>query len=671
MKHSTCATLLLALLTPGGLPPATAASTTEVVVTASRLPEPIAAVPASVTVIGSAALRTSPARHVDDAIRSAPGVYVLRSVGMGYGLPVQVNLRAVPGQHAVLLLADGLPMNDAVAGFEAVNEVAIESVDRIEVVRGPLSALYGADAFAGVINVISLDPEQRPAAAARLRLGNEGFSEYLLQGSGGDRTGGFIVDFSTRRIDNALARDTIIDRQWNAAAGTYVERELPADNYDYRDTRLHGKFSAALGADTHVDVIGRYSNSEQGYGMSDYRPLFPAPVESDMENESAMLGLVFHSGLGSRLALKGRAYYRDQQRRLRGLDAAAVNNGIPVFARSRSQTDGRDGFGDLALDVQAGDHHTLTVGGDFVRTDADFSPLYDAVTGEPFAISAGRRAHNSSVGVYAQDRAALTGRLELLAGLRVDEHSVFGGAVSPRAGLLFKASDRTRLRTSLGRAYRAPSLTELYQPDINFGSVTFQSNPDLQPEYIVSADLGVDHDVTDRIALHADVFYNDMTDLITKQVDGAVLRYANTDDAESYGLESGLDWTLATGCVVTASYTEQHGRNRDTGADLEHIPDRLFTVGLRLGRALGRAWRGDLTVTEQYVGERSYIDLASGQRQNLSGYWRTDTHLRLTFRDAVWFGATVENLTDTTYQEWPLINPAPGRLYALEVGGRW
>ncbi|MDP6631251.1 MAG: TonB-dependent receptor [Kiritimatiellia bacterium] len=665
MKPTTASTLALFILASASL---TAA---EVVVTASRLPEASTAVPASVSVIGPAELRNTPAQHVDDAIRTTPGVYVLRSAGMGYGLPVQINLRGVPGQHAVLLLADGLPMSDAVAGFEAVNEVALESVQRIEVVRGPFSALYGADAFAGVINVISLDPEQRPTVAARARAGNEGFTEFSLQGSGGDRAAGFTIDFSTRSIDNALAQDTIIDRQWDPTSGSTFERELPADNYDYRDTRLHGKLTADLGEDAHIDVIGRYSDSEQGYGMADYRPLFPAPVETDMENESAMLGVLFTSSLTPRLSLKSRAYYRDQQRRLRGLDVAGLSGGYPVFARSQSHTDGRDWFGDVALDAMLGTKHTLTVGSDFTRNDGDFSPLYDAATGEPFAISMGRRVHSSSVGLYAQDRAALSDRLQLLSGIRVDEHSVFGSAVSPKAGLLFKATDRTRLRTSVGRAYRAPTLTELYQPDINFGSVTFQSNPDLEPEYILSADLGLDHDLPCGLALHADLFYNDMSDLITKQIDGSVLRYANTDDAESYGLETGLALTLATGCVVNVTYTEQRGEVGDSGADLEHIPERLFTVGLRLSHALGRAWRGDVSVTEHYVGDRSFIDLASGQRQELDAYWRTDASLRLTFNDTLWLGATIENATDTTYQEWPLINPAPGRLYALEVGGQW
>jgi outer membrane receptor protein involved in Fe transport len=129
--------------------------------------------------------------------------------------------------------------------------------------------------------------------------------------------------------------------------------------------------------------------------------------------------------------------------------------------------------------------------------------------------------------------------------------------------------------------------------------------------------------------------------------------------------------SLATGCVVSVTYTEQRGENRDTGADLEHIPARLFTIGLRLSHALGRAWRGDVSLTEHYVGDRSFIDLASGQRQDLDAYWRTDASLRLTFNDTLWLGATIENATDTTYQEWPLINPAPGRLYALELGAQW
>ena len=112
----------------------------DLVVTGSRTPRPRATVPANITVVDAAALRTSPAQNPDDLLRTISGVSVLRSYGLGYGIPGQINIRGVPGIHGVLLLADGTPLNEAATGFLGVNEVPECALERIEIVRGPFSS---------------------------------------------------------------------------------------------------------------------------------------------------------------------------------------------------------------------------------------------------------------------------------------------------------------------------------------------------------------------------------------------------------------------------------------------------------------------------------------------------------------------------------------------------
>jgi len=643
----------------------------EIVVTATRLADPLSRVPASVSVFSGQDVQNSPARHVDDVLRSAPGVYVLRSVGMGYGLPVQISLRGVPGQHAVLLLADGLPLNEAITGFASVNEMPRDAVSRIELVRGPYSALYGTDAFAGVVNVLTLDPEQRPAAAVFGRAGNEGFLEWGFQGSGGDRSLGFTADLGGRQIDNYLGHDRTVDEVWDPVSGTYRRTEHPARNYDYEDQRFLGKLTADIGEDTHVDVHVRYSDSELGYGQRDIGPLFPEPADTSLKNESSLLGAVLSSRLLDGAGLKMRAFYREQTQELLGLDLARMDGTIPVFVRSRSETQSHDWLTDVALDLDAGPRHTVTLGLDFQRADANFSPLRDAGTGLALPISAGRKAHTYNAGLYAQDRVAVHDLVTLLCGVRWDEHSAFGSAVSPKVGLRVQAGDDTTLRASAGRAYRAPSLTELFQPTVFFGNVAFESNADLDPEYITSADAGIEHCFGAALRVHVDAFYNDMTDLITKRISGAALRYENTDDAWSAGVESGVTWDFLPDCRISVGYTEQRSENRDTNTDLEHVPERILAVTLRGARSLGDRWLAEANVTENYIGSRGYVDLSGGQWRDLGDYWRTDVSMRLTCRGTVWAGLAVENATDERYREWSLIDPAPGRLYAFELGARW
>jgi outer membrane cobalamin receptor len=644
----------------------------DVVVTASRLAnDTLAQIPASVTIFSEDDLSNTAAVHVDDVLRSAPGVYVLRSTGMGYGLPVQIVTRAVPGQSTTLLLLDGLPLNEAVSGFADVNAIPLEGVRRIELVRGPQSALYGANAFAGVANVLTHPPDQRSPVSVFYRSGNEGFQEWGASASHGDYGLGLTVDISSREIDNYLARDTVIQEQWSPAAQRYFTSTIAAQNYDYEDLRLLGKLTADLSSSTHLDIHLRYSDGELGYGQTDVRPLYPTLADSTMDVESVMLGAVLTSEVSGEVGFKSRVYYRQHERGLQGLNVSHVQAGVPVFLPSESETTTRDWMLDGAFDVRSFEGHTITLGVDFLRTDADFSALRNAATQLQLPVSSGRVVHSSNAGLYLQDRIRLQDQVTVLCGARFDEHDAYGSAVSPKLGVVAQVWDRTRVHASVGRAYRAPSLIELYQPSLFFGSVTFESNSELDPEYISTIDAGVEHMLVESLNVHADLFYNDMEDLITKQISGSSLHYDNTDDAWSAGAEVGVSWAFIPDCQALLSFTEQRGENRDTGTDLEHVPERIAALTVRARKVLTSALVAEGSVTENYVGARGYVDLSSGLWRELRDYWRTDVALRLTCKDRVWVGVNIQNASDEQYQEWPQINPAPGRLYAAEVGARW
>ena len=647
---------------------ARAAELPEVVVTATRTPEDRLDVPASVSVVDATQIENSPARNIDDLLRGLGGVYVLRSVGMGYGLPSQVNIRGVQGQNAILMLADDIPLNEPLTGFAGLNEIPLDSVGRVEVVRGPFSALYGADAFAGVVNVISAPPEDLPAARFSARTGNEGYRGFTGTGSAGTRDLGYTVTIESRAIDNYLGRDRVIERLTDPATGQSFDTWREARNYDYDDLRGSATFRALLDEDTRLAIHARHYEGDLGYGVVDVRPLFPEIVDSDMETASSALGATLQSEIGPRLTARARAYVRSQDRKLSGLDI--VGSGVagnPVFAESRSDTDGRDWFVEAGSDIEIGNRHDFSAGVDYLLNSADFSPLRFADTGARFPSSTGRSADIYNVGAYLQDQIALPRELRLIAGARFDEHSEFGAAISPRAGIIRNLSPATTLRASAGRAYRAPSLTELFQPDVYFGSVLFRSNPDLDPEYIISTDLGLEHRFAESLTAGLNLFYNDRDDLITKTVSGSTLSYANTDEAWSAGVEAGVEWRMAPGLKAYANYTGQRTENRETKRDLEHMAEHMLSAGLMLSRSF-REWTLGASTDAHYIGKRGYVDFATGLWEELDEYIRLDAALRCSYRNLVWAGFTIENAADETYREWPLIQPAPGRLYAFEIG---
>ena len=211
-----------------------------------------------------------------------------------------------------------------------------------------------------------------------------------------------------------------------------------------------------------------------------------------MRNRSTLLGAVLTSEQSDRVTSVARAYYRDQKRELRGLDFSHQQGAVPVFVRSRSENLTRDWRVDYGISAEFDESHIVSIGADFFRNDYDFKPVSDRATGMPLPMSSGSEGDLHNAGLYMQDEIRLSKKVQLISGIRVDSHSEFDEAVSPKAGVLCSLGPDTVVRSSVGRAYRAPSAVELFQPTILFGSTTFESNPDLDPEYIITADIGLE-----------------------------------------------------------------------------------------------------------------------------------------------------------------------------------
>lgn len=644
-------------------------ATNEIVVTATRAPVARADVPASVTVISGEAIRNSPARNADDLLRSVPGVSVLRSYGMGHGIPSELNVRGVPGTHRTLLLADGIPLNEASSGFLAINEVPAGVIRQMEVVRGPFSALYGTDAFAGVVNLLTFDPADGPLFETAAGAGNGGYRSGSVRTIGGQAGHGYAAALDARSIDNYLGRRYVIESV-ASPSGQMTPVRHDAENYNYRDVRALGKVTQSVGAESMLTIQGRYFESELGYGQTDRRPLYPTLVDNDSDNRTALVGASLESAPTADLHTRFGGFYREQKREQFGLNVSGLYQGYPLFAPTRSENDGNDWQVEGHADYRLNADHTLSGGAEFHRVTCDFSELWDTRTGAALPGSTGHDASMDNGGAYLQEQADLTRALRLTAGARLDANSEFEDAVSPRVGARLLATDRTTIRASAGRAYRAPSLLELEQPPISFGSAVFVSNPNLDPEYITAADADVEQRLTDALTAHAGGFYNDMQDLIAQRVQGDRVTFVNIDDASSYGAEAGADWKAMDSLTLFAAYTWLQTEDDTTGRDLPYAAEHAGSAGARLSHRAG-PWLGECSASEAYVGTRGYFDYQTGLWQDLEAYWRTDGSIRATYRDTVWLAFGVQNAANTRYRESSTLNPAPARLWSLEAGIRW
>lgn len=650
---------------------AVAAETNEstVIVTADRIRRDRALIPANVSVLSEAELQATPSANVDDALRSMPGLAVMRGVGIGHGMPTQILIRGVPGDYRVLLLADGMPLNETLTRFNNINEIPISAVRQVEVIKGPFSSLYGTDAFAGVINIATREPPEQSEAQVRALYGNGGFHEGVIGYGDNVEELRYLVELGYRSIDNYLVRDYEIDRRYDYSTGRYTDTIIDQANHNYRDTRALVKLSAALDEDTQVNVNGRWFDSKLGYGQTDRAPFYTTPEDDITRTRGAIVGASMISALSPEVDVRLGGYYRKQARDLWGLDFSHFSGSAPVYVRSYMDNSSTEWQIEAALDLEFGEAHIMSLGADYTRTAAGFSPNRNNVSGAPLAGAEGASPLIWNAGVFIQDEARLNETLRIVYGARGDYHSEFGEVFSPRAGIVCNAIEDTTIRASVGRSFRAPTLVEMFQPSLSFGMYTFVANPDLKPEYISAADLEIERRFNDAVSASLSVFYNDMDDLIENQITGETLSNINVDQARSVGAEMSATWQVTGPIALFIGGTYQDAKNLVTDGKLEYIPEAIANAGLRIDESAGD-WQIEGSAVARYVGQRGFSDWASGQWIDLSDYWSADLAIRGTFNSRYWAGINVRNATDEKYQESRLEPLAPGRMVSFELGAR-
>jgi vitamin B12 transporter len=418
-----------------------------VIVTATRTETPAKDVLASVDVIGANALLRQPAADLGDVLRFVPGVEITRLGGAGQ--QTSIFLRGTESNH-VLVLMDGLRLNPGTIGTAAIQNIAPEFVERVEVVKGPRSTLYGSDAIGGVVNVIT----RRPEDGVRVQAGYGSFdtkTASLSAGFAGERAG---LEFAAAREDSAGFPTRI---------GSTRDR-------GYENT----SFTAAAHADAGPMTLG--FRAWHASGTSEYSDFFVTPVDQDFENSAVALTAAFAptAAWSSRLML-GHA-----------VDDLAQNQSADFLDTMRNTVDWQNDF------AVAG-RHTITAGLLWQDEEADALSF-----GAPYA------ADTTTAQAYLQDQARF-GAVHALVGLAYTDHETFGGHATWNAELGYETGAGGMLVASAGTGFRAPDATDLYG---------FGGNPALDPEESTSYELGYRQAIGERQSLSLSAFRNDIDDLI-------------------------------------------------------------------------------------------------------------------------------------------------------------
>jgi len=513
-------------------------TTDSITVTATRTETRLADTPASVVILDRQTIAASASPLVDDTLRQVPGFTLFRRSGSRVANPTAqgVSLRGVgaSGASRAIVLDDGIPLNDPFGGWIFWGRVPATSLDRIEVLRGGASDLYGSGAMGGVVQFLR---RRDDAVVADLSGGSEATRDTsLFVARGGD-------DWRA-----SLAAD-LFDTD-----GYVLVEPGSRGRVDVNANSKHEAIDATLAHGATFLRLSHYHESRDN----------GTPLQT---NETSIRQLAVGHDIGA-LSLRGYTSENDYVQTFSAISADRSTERLTVDQHVPSRGSG----GSVQYAHVVGSRQALLAGGEF-RDVRGFS------NEDQFAVS-GAVTHVRNGGVqrigalFAEDVIDVSPRLSVTAGIRAD--SWRDVSWSPRLSALFRATDRLALTASAYRAFRAPTLNELYR-SFRVGNVLTNANASLDPETMNAFELGARYgnlranafvmNVDDTIA---NVTLASTPSLITRQ-------RQNLGSSQTRGVEIESDWRLATSLRASAGYLLSDAHT-DTGKRLPQVPRHQATL---------------------------------------------------------------------------------------------
>ena len=688
----------------------------EVVVSGSRQEQAADELPLSYDVINANTLSNQQSRNLREALENLPNTSVKRSparfsvggatASAGRDGNVGINIRGLGGNR-VLLMTDGVRMPRSYAFRTTTFDreyLSLELLKRIEVVRGPASALYGSDGMAGLVNFITHEP------ADFLAVGKGETPKTL----GGRIAAGWSGDDNGHTLAGTVAGQASDTLQWMLTAttrgahamdnmGTNHEPNLNRTRpnpQDDRDNAVLGKIVLRPHAtQRHVFTLEHVQKKSDVDLLSSRNPLplrgTPAQIAGAIVDEYSSRSMERNRltwdarfGLGTDWADHVRTVvaYQDAQSRQVG---TSVRNTLPLRVRDNSYGESTWQAGVQADKIlrSGGWAHKITYGLDHVRSD--ISNLYTGLAPLPpevFPLKRFPDTRETTSALYVQDE-SVHGNWSLTPGLRFDHfsldvtsqagfyppakqpgQSLSGSALSPKIGVLYRATEQWSVFGQYAAGFRAPDAGQVNGYYENAAEqVIIIPNPDLRPEKSRGVELGV-RGRLDRLSLDAAVFGSHYSNLIMDTVlirgtgtaaDPRIFQTINTERARITGFElkGQYDWgRVAGGRLVTPfSYGKARGVNRATGKPINSVDPAQLALGVQYDTA---AWGLRLDMRHHAAKTAKDIDSASSVKPpntqftvpsattlDVSAQWRLRKDLRLNF--------AVHNLTNRKYWLWP------------------
>lgn len=587
----------------------------QIVVTANRVETPIDQIGSSISVITAEEIEQKQEHTLLEILKSVPGIDVIRNGGPGGN--TSVFLRGANSEHT-LVLVDGVEVNNPISTSRAFNfaDVTLDNVERVEVLRGAQSTLYGSDAIGGVINIITKRGSGTPTAFASIEGGS--YETFIEKAGSSGAVGNADYSLALSREDSASI---------SAAANSAGNSE--PDGYHNTSGSAKLGYTTAL-AD--FDLSGRIHNTNAdidnsgGAGQDD-------PNRHLNTNQYSLRAAASSSALISAL---------EQTASVSFAETSYDDNNDPDDAhpldRLRSQFTGSMLKFDLLNTYSIDKDQRLVLGIETEKERGDSDYASDGEFG-PFNTTFAKKDARTN-GYFAQ--AILGGVTDLFTsfGIRVDDHDRFGSEVTWRIAptYLIRPTD-TRLKASVGTGFKAPSLYQLYS---EFG------REDLDPEESLSYDVGIEQSFQERaLTLGISLFRNDFDNLIS--FDPNTFIFENIAEATTQGIEFTAVAPLTEQLSIRGGYTFTDTEDEATGEEL--LRRSKHRANLDLDYAFVPEAHGHVGVL--YIGKRDDNDFATfpATRVELSDYALVYLAGSYDLNSSLSLFARVDNLFDKEYQE--------------------
>ena len=605
-----------------------------VVVTGTRTEHTLSDSPVEVQLIDQRTIRNSGARDLAELLEREGGVYVSRSTGRGSSIEIQ----GLSGQQ-VLILLDGRRQIGRVFGSIDLTRLRLDSVERVEIVKGPTSALYGADALGGVVNVITRKGGAEQGGSLTVRgdendnldvLGNAGIT--LAESLKGQVSGGYLRT-QPYDLDDSTPAEQGIDGRTRFGSGDV--------NWQINDAAS-------------VDFYGAYSLEDTSRIDAGVNALQAYDTRKRIEEVRAGIAPRFVIGPETLLRFDGyfNRYYDQFLQQQRG------NLDNVLYEATRNNLYAGNG----QLDHRIGAHQ-LSVGGEYQFEELDSDRLE-------------QRGERDRESVFVQDEWTL-GNLVLVPGLRYDRDSQYGDQVSPKFALRYDIMADLFLRAGYGRGYRAPDFKELLlrfsNPSVGY---VVEGNPDLKPEKSQGYNAGITWLPTRTASVALSLYHNDVDNLI-QIVEGArdeddpqtqVFTYDNVAKAKLSGLDLQTRWQPWQLLNLQLGYGYLRSRDEDTGDRLSGRPTHKANATIRYQPSVYA-----LQLRGVWIGDRLFtVDLDSGGAPTPAGKAGSYALLDARAEWNAWRGLTlslgVDNLLDEGDEHYLPIAP---RAAYLEARWSW